>query len=100
MTIDRGQTDVERRRPLNEDSIKLANRAVFRKAASSDDDTGMDTTVAAMLISPSTSQMTYDERRRQAGGRDLQRVGQELMAATNAQGGRDNICAILVRYSA
>ncbi len=40
-------------------AIKVANRAVFRKAASSDDYTGMGTTVAAMLVSPGKSQMTY-----------------------------------------
>jgi protein phosphatase len=40
-------------------AIKLANRAVFRKAASADDYTGMGTTVAALLIPPGASQMTY-----------------------------------------
>jgi protein phosphatase len=40
-------------------AIKLANRAVFRKAASSDDYTGMGTTVAAVLLSRSRPQMTY-----------------------------------------
>jgi protein phosphatase len=40
-------------------SIKLANRAVFRKSASSDDYTGMGTTVAAVLIARSRPQMTY-----------------------------------------
>ena len=168
-------------------AIKLANRAVFRKAASSEDYTGMGTTVSAMLISPSKSQMTYanvgdsriyliragmilqltrddswlnlswnagalDDTTRAsmknvltkalgAGedvdfevtgqelsngdvvllcsdgltnmladprileivsthGADLHRACHELVAAANAQGGRDNISAILVRYSA
>ena len=40
-------------------AIKLANRAVFRKAASSDDYTGMGTTVAAMVASRNRPQMTY-----------------------------------------
>src|SRR5262245_11609644 len=40
-------------------AIKLANRAVFRKAASADDYTGMGTTVTAALIPSGTSQMTY-----------------------------------------
>jgi protein phosphatase len=39
-------------------AIKLANRAVFRKAASSEDYTGMGTTVVAMLMSPGKPQMT------------------------------------------
>ena len=33
-------------------AIKLANRTVFRSAASSDDYTGMGTTVVAALVSP------------------------------------------------
>lgn len=40
-------------------AIKLANRAVFRKSASSDDYTGMGTTVAAVLMSRNRPQMTY-----------------------------------------
>jgi len=40
-------------------AIKLANRAVFRKAASADDYTGMGTTVAAAFIPPGSAQMTY-----------------------------------------
>src|SRR5712691_3806136 len=40
-------------------AIKLANRAVFRKGASSDDYTGLGTTVAAMIISQNKPQMTY-----------------------------------------
>ena len=40
-------------------AIKLANRAVFRKAASSDDYTGMGTTVAAIIVSRTSSQMTH-----------------------------------------
>jgi serine/threonine protein phosphatase PrpC len=40
-------------------AIKLANRAVYRKAASSDDYTGMGTTVAALIVSRSRPQMTY-----------------------------------------
>jgi PPM family protein phosphatase len=40
-------------------AIKLANRAVFRKAASSDDYTGMGTTVAAVVISRNKAQMTH-----------------------------------------
>jgi serine/threonine protein phosphatase PrpC len=40
-------------------AVKLANRAVHRKAASSDDYTGMGTTVTAMLVPPGKSQMTY-----------------------------------------
>jgi len=40
-------------------AIKLANRAVFRKAASSDDYTGMGTTVAATILSQNRPQMTY-----------------------------------------
>jgi PPM family protein phosphatase len=39
--------------------IKLANRVVFRNAGSSDDYTGMGTTVAAAMISPRRAQMTY-----------------------------------------
>ena len=40
-------------------AIKLANRTVFRKAASSEDYTGMGTTVVAMMVSRSRPQMTY-----------------------------------------
>ncbi len=40
-------------------AIKLANRAVFRKAASSDDYTGMGTTVAAVIVSRNKPQMTH-----------------------------------------
>jgi serine/threonine protein phosphatase PrpC len=40
-------------------AIKLANRAVFRKAASSEDYTGMGTTVAATIISQNRPQLTY-----------------------------------------
>ncbi len=40
-------------------AIKLANRAVFRKAASADDYTGMGTTVVAALIPPGRAEMTY-----------------------------------------
>jgi protein phosphatase len=40
-------------------AIKLANRAAFRKAASSDDYTGMGTTVAATIVSRNRPQMTY-----------------------------------------
>jgi protein phosphatase len=40
-------------------AIKLANRAVFRKAASSDEYTGMGTTVAAVILGRQRPQMTY-----------------------------------------
>jgi protein phosphatase len=40
-------------------AIKLANRTVSRKAASSDDYTGMGTTVAAALVSATRPQLTY-----------------------------------------
>src|SRR5215469_9421913 len=40
-------------------AIKLANRAVFRKAASSDDYTGMGTTATAMIVSRTRPQMTF-----------------------------------------
>jgi protein phosphatase len=41
-------------------AIKLANRAVFRKAASADDYTGMGTTVSAAIVPPGApGQMTY-----------------------------------------
>jgi protein phosphatase len=40
-------------------AIQLANRAVFRKAASSEDYTGMGTTVAAVLLSSKGPQMTF-----------------------------------------
>jgi serine/threonine protein phosphatase PrpC len=40
-------------------AIKLANRAVSRKAASSDDYTGMGSTVAAIVVSRNRPQMTY-----------------------------------------
>jgi PPM family protein phosphatase len=40
-------------------AIKLANRAVFRKAASSDEYTGMGTTVVAVILSRHRPQMTY-----------------------------------------
>jgi len=40
-------------------AVKLANRAVYRKAASSDDYTGMGTTVTVVLVSPGKSQITY-----------------------------------------
>ena len=40
-------------------AIKLANRTVFRESASSDDYSGMGTTVAAALISRGRPQMTY-----------------------------------------
>lgn len=40
-------------------AIKLANRAVFRNAASSDDYTGMGTTVVAAMVSPRRAEVTY-----------------------------------------
>jgi len=40
-------------------AIKLANRAVLRKAVSSNQYTGMGTTVAAMIVSQNRPQMTY-----------------------------------------
>jgi len=40
-------------------AIMLANRAVFRKAASSEDYTGMGTTVVATILSQNRPQMTY-----------------------------------------
>lgn len=40
-------------------ALKVANRVVFRKAASSDEYTGMGTTVAAVLVHPPRRQMTY-----------------------------------------
>ena len=40
-------------------AIKLANRAVFRKGASSDDYTGLGTTVVTMIVSQNRPQMTY-----------------------------------------
>ena len=40
-------------------AIKLANRGVFRKAASSDDYTGMGTTVAAAIVSRTRPLMTF-----------------------------------------
>ena len=40
-------------------AIKLANRTVFRKGASSEDYTGMGTTVAAMLVPRNRPHMTY-----------------------------------------
>jgi protein phosphatase len=40
-------------------AIKLANRAVYRKAASADDYTGMGTTVAAVLIPSNRREITY-----------------------------------------
>jgi protein phosphatase len=53
----------DRRTSLGENrlrtAIKLANRTVFRKSASSDDYSGMGTTVAAVLISRGRPRMTY-----------------------------------------
>ncbi|HXJ84306.1 MAG TPA: PP2C family serine/threonine-protein phosphatase [Candidatus Methylomirabilis sp.] len=40
-------------------AIKLANRGVFRKAGSSDDYTGMGTTVVAAIVSRTRPQMTF-----------------------------------------
>jgi serine/threonine protein phosphatase PrpC len=40
-------------------AVKLANRTVFRKAASADEYTGMGTTVVAVMISPRRPAMTY-----------------------------------------
>lgn len=40
-------------------AIKLANRAVFRNAASSDDYTGMGTTVVAAMVSARSMEVTY-----------------------------------------
>ena len=169
-------------------AIKLANRTVFSKSASSDEYTGMGTTVVAVLISRGRPHMTYasvgdsriyliragailqltrddswlnmgwqgdetlDSSTRMSmknvltkalgsrqdvdldvdgrelndrdtvllcsdgltnmlsdrvilgivstHGPDLERACQELIAAANAQGGRDNISAVLVRYIA
>jgi len=168
-------------------AIKLANRTIFSKAESSDDYTGMGTTVVAVIVSPTRPRMTYahvgdsrmyliragtivqltrddswanlsweegadpddttkasmkhvltkalgarddvdfevteqdlesgdvillcsdgltnmlsDQRILEivlTGGVDLGRTGDELVAAANAEGGRDNISAVLVRYS-
>ncbi len=40
-------------------AIKIANRAVARKAATSEDYTGMGTTVTAAMIAPNRAQVTY-----------------------------------------
>jgi serine/threonine protein phosphatase PrpC len=40
-------------------AMKLANRIVYRKAMSSDDYSGMGTTVVAMLCSPGRAEITY-----------------------------------------
>ena len=40
-------------------AIKLANRVVFRKSVSTEDYSGMGTTVAAVLITPDRTDMTY-----------------------------------------
>ena len=40
-------------------AVKLANRAVFRKAASSEDYTGMGTTVVAVTVPPNRPHMSY-----------------------------------------
>lgn len=40
-------------------AIKLANRIVYRKSVSSDDYSGMGTTVAVALVSPDRREMTY-----------------------------------------
>ena len=40
-------------------AVKLANRAVFRQANSREEYTGMGTTVAAVIVSPGESRMTY-----------------------------------------
>jgi serine/threonine protein phosphatase PrpC len=40
-------------------AIKLANRVVFRKSVSSEDYSGMGTTVAAVVVSPERPEMTY-----------------------------------------
>jgi protein phosphatase len=40
-------------------AIRLANRVVFRHAASSDDYTGMGTTVVAAMVSPRKAEVTY-----------------------------------------
>ena len=166
-------------------AIKLANRSVLRKAASSEDYTGMGTTVAAIIVSRNRSEMAYanvgdsrvyliregvilqltrddswanlswggdpDDTARgsmkhvltkalgarddvdfevkdqelsdgdivllcsdgltnmvpdrrileivSTHGPDLEGAGDELVTEANAQGGRDNISALLVRYS-
>ncbi len=40
-------------------AVKLANRAVFRQANSREEYTGMGTTLAAVIVSPDESRMTY-----------------------------------------
>lgn len=40
-------------------AIKLANRIVYRKSVSSDDYSGMGTTVVAVLVSPNRPEMTF-----------------------------------------
>lgn len=40
-------------------AIKLANRLVYHKSVSSDDYSGMGTTVVAVLVSPGRAEMTY-----------------------------------------
>ena len=69
--IKRSQTDPELTWPcgfdprLSEDAnrlstaIKLANRTVFHTAQSSDDYSGMGTTVVAVLVAPGRAEMTY-----------------------------------------
>ena len=75
-------------------AIKLANRAVFRKAASSEDYTGMGTTVAAVLMSRSRVPDGARPRRRQPhlphpGRRDPRAHPRRLLGEPVVGGGRE-----------
>ena len=72
-------------------AIKLANRAVFRKAASSDDYTGMGTTVVAAMVSPRRPEVTYahvgDSRIYLIRGGSMQQLTRDDTWANLAAGG-------------
>src|SRR6266850_1151666 len=96
-------------------AIKLANRAIFTRAAAEDEYAGMGTTVVAtivaaddliagdtvLLCSDGLTNMLEDDAILEIVGRydgHLAKTCDQLVDSANARGGRDNISAILLRY--
>jgi protein phosphatase len=93
-----------------DDSTRASMKHVLTKALGSRDDVDFEMATQdlidgdiVLLCSDGLSNMLTDRRILEivsAHGADVQRACDELMAAANDEGGRDNISVILLRYTA